>query len=108
MTVSSKCSECGRKLEDAGRAGGLCARCLLKLALSQPAQDAFSGVATMVADTSHTRVIDPEAEGAGHQFGPFRTIRLLGAGGMGFVYLAQQEHPIRRQVALKVIKPGMD
>lgn len=37
--------------------------------------------------------------------GPFRILRLLGEGGMGTVYLAEQEHP-RRTVALKVIRPG--
>jgi serine/threonine protein kinase len=40
--------------------------------------------------------------------GSYRLIRTLGEGGMGIVYLAEQKHPIRRQVALKVIKPGMD
>jgi len=40
--------------------------------------------------------------------GPYRLIRQLGEGGMGLVFLAQQTHPIRRDVALKVIKPGMD
>ena len=40
--------------------------------------------------------------------GPYRLIRQLGEGGMGIVYLAQQTVPIRREVALKVIKPGLD
>jgi WD40 repeat protein/serine/threonine protein kinase len=40
-------------------------------------------------------------------FGAYRIVRLLGEGGMGTVYLAEQQHPIRRQVALKVIKLGM-
>ncbi len=40
--------------------------------------------------------------------GPYRLIRKLGEGGMGTVYLAEQDRPIRRQVALKIIKPGMD
>ena len=43
-----------------------------------------------------------------NKVGQYRIIRLLGEGGMGAVYLAEQESPIRRQVALKVIKPGMD
>jgi len=38
----------------------------------------------------------------------YKLLRVLGEGGMGVVYLAEQEQPIRRQVALKVIKPGMD
>jgi WD40 repeat protein/serine/threonine protein kinase len=41
-------------------------------------------------------------------FGPYVTIRVLGEGGMGTVYLARQLHPIRREVALKVVKVGMD
>ncbi|QOV91881.1 serine/threonine protein kinase [Humisphaera borealis] len=40
--------------------------------------------------------------------GPYRVIRELGEGGFGSVYLAEQARPVRRQVALKVIKPGMD
>jgi eukaryotic-like serine/threonine-protein kinase len=40
--------------------------------------------------------------------GPYHLERTLGEGGMGTVYLATQTQPIRRQVALKVIKPGMD
>ena len=47
-------------------------------------------------------------EKPGSQIGRYRLIKLIGEGGMGMVYLAQQEHPIKRQVALKVIKPGMD
>ncbi len=40
--------------------------------------------------------------------GPFQTIDVLGEGGMGVVYLAQQTKPIRRQVALKLVKVGLD
>ncbi len=40
--------------------------------------------------------------------GPYRIVRELGSGGMGSVYLAEQTQPVRRQVALKVVKLGMD
>jgi len=40
--------------------------------------------------------------------GRYRIVRTVGEGGMGIVYLAEQQHPIRRHVALKVIKLGMD
>jgi WD40 repeat protein/serine/threonine protein kinase len=44
----------------------------------------------------------------GSQVGPFKLLGILGEGGYGIVYLAEQEQPIRRRVALKIIKPGMD
>jgi len=47
-------------------------------------------------------------EQPGSQIGRYKLLHVLGEGGMGIVYLAEQKHPIRRQVALKVIKPGMD
>ena len=47
-------------------------------------------------------------EKPGGQIGRYKLLRILGEGGMGTVYLAEQKQPIRRQVALKVIKPGMD
>jgi tetratricopeptide (TPR) repeat protein len=40
--------------------------------------------------------------------GPYKLLRKIGEGGMGAVYQARQQEPIRREVALKVIKPGMD
>ena len=48
------------------------------------------------------------APGSGGRIGPYRLLEKLGEGGMGEVWLAEQTEPVRRQVALKVIKPGMD
>ena len=54
----------------------------------------------------------PAAGGApidpGAAVGPYRLVELIGEGGMGAVYLAQQTEPLDRLVALKVIKAGMD
>jgi len=44
----------------------------------------------------------------GTQIGPYKLLSVLGEGGLGMVYRAEQKEPVRRQVALKVIKPGMD
>ena len=45
---------------------------------------------------------------APERIGSYDIIRPLGEGGFGIVYLARQSEPVRRQVALKIIKPGMD
>ena len=47
-------------------------------------------------------------EGPGAVIGPYKLLQQLGEGGMGTVYLAEQSRPVRRMVALKIIKPGMD
>jgi serine/threonine protein kinase len=44
----------------------------------------------------------------GSRIGGYKLLSVLGEGGFGVVYLAEQAHPIKRLVALKVIKPGMD
>jgi serine/threonine protein kinase len=44
----------------------------------------------------------------GTKIGPYVLQERIGQGGMGEVYAADQEEPIRRRVALKIIKPGMD
>src|SRR5215470_18321395 len=49
----------------------------------------------------------PEFETQASEIGPYRLIRELGVGGMGQVWLAEQTEPIRRQVALKLIRAGM-
>jgi serine/threonine protein kinase/tetratricopeptide (TPR) repeat protein len=51
---------------------------------------------------------DSRIEGPGSTIGPYRLVERIGEGGFGVVFLAEQLEPIRRQVALKVIKPGMD
>src|SRR4030095_9670569 len=42
------------------------------------------------------------------RIGPYKLLQKLGEGGGGVVYMAEQEQPIRRRVALKIIKLGMD
>ena len=50
----------------------------------------------------------PVAERPGTQIGPYKLHQEIGEGGMGVVYMALQKEPVRRKVALKIIKPGMD
>jgi serine/threonine protein kinase/tetratricopeptide (TPR) repeat protein len=50
----------------------------------------------------------PGREGPGAVIGPYKLLEVIGEGGMGIVYMAEQVRPVRRKVALKVVKPGMD
>ncbi|MBN2683735.1 MAG: serine/threonine protein kinase [Pontiellaceae bacterium] len=50
----------------------------------------------------------PDDEEVGKQIGPYKLLQKIGEGGVGMVYLAKQVKPVRRQVALKIIKAGMD
>jgi serine/threonine protein kinase/WD40 repeat protein len=47
-------------------------------------------------------------ERLGTSIGPYKLLEQVGEGGMGVVFMAEQQEPVRRRVALKVIKPGMD
>jgi serine/threonine protein kinase len=63
------------------------------------------------ADARHTSAYlsQPAAsETAGTIIGPYKVLQLLGEGGMGAVWVAEQEQPVKRRVALKLIKAGMD
>jgi serine/threonine protein kinase len=50
----------------------------------------------------------PVAEGPGTILGPYKLLEQIGEGGFGVVFMAEQMQPVRRKVALKVLKPGMD
>src|SRR5262245_20823459 len=50
----------------------------------------------------------PLTERPGTVIGPYKLLEQIGEGGFGIVFMAEQQQPVRRKVALKVIKPGMD
>ena len=91
---SPRCPECGARLTPARAEAGICPACMLQFGLE-------------VEDESEREL--PERSESGvlpERIGPYRVLRLLGEGGMGVVYLAEQAEPVRRQVALKVVKRG--
>src|SRR5262245_3419737 len=47
-------------------------------------------------------------EQPGTTIGPYKLLEQIGEGGFGFVFLVEQTQPVRRKVALKILKPGMD
>jgi WD40 repeat protein/serine/threonine protein kinase len=55
-----------------------------------------------------TIAAQPTSDGAGMVIGPYKLLEAIGEGGMGTVWMAQQTEPVKRLVALKVIKAGMD
>ena len=59
-------------------------------------------------NTAKTTSLHIMMERPGGRIGRYKLLRVLGEGGMGVVYLAQQDQPIKRRVALKIIKPGME
>jgi WD40 repeat protein/serine/threonine protein kinase len=64
--------------------------------------------AVMVVGRDVTEDFHAITERPGDKIGPYKLLEQIGEGGMGIVYMAQQTEPVKRKVALKVVKPGMD
>ncbi|MBV8834604.1 MAG: protein kinase, partial [Acidobacteriaceae bacterium] len=92
----ANCPQCGAEL-GSGDPAGLCPHCLI--------QGAFDS--SIGGDETRTETLDTAAT-HDDDFGCYHILRPLGEGGMGTVYLSEQREPIRRHVALKVVKLGMD
>ena len=103
MPDKNKCPDCGATLPD-DLPAGLCAACLLAVGLpaEQPAEEEKTSRSTIRLS------LPPLAEKPGDRIGRYKLLQQIGEGGCGVVYMADQEEPVKRRVALKVIKPGMD
>ena len=78
--------------------------------LQKPSDDSHAtGVYTPApANESPADQPAPFTEAAGTRIGPYKLLQRIGEGGMGSVWMAEQQEPVRRRVALKIIKAGMD
>jgi len=70
--------------------------------------EGFVSLDTVAAKPSGTNSLLPPSPDPACVIGNYRLVNLIGQGGMGQVWLAEQEKPVRRQVALKLIKAGSD
>src|SRR5688572_33493628 len=101
MDAGSHCERCAVPLT--GQAvGELCANCLLKLALDPPLQVTNHEVGEGSTDFGSNVTVATVTEGPGTIIGRYKLREELGEGGFGVVYVAEQEEPVRRRVALKV------
>ncbi len=85
-----------------------CARMSAPAGFLDSAADAVTSAATSEPDEDATLAARPLAEGPGSRIGLYKLLQVIGQGGMGAVFMAEQDKPVRRRVALKVIKAGMD
>ena len=72
---------------------------------SVEAAELLAGEYEAVGQNNHESFTDAEM---GTRIGPYKLLQKIGEGGCGVVYMAEQEEPVRRRVAVKVIKLGMD
>jgi serine/threonine protein kinase len=69
---------------------------------------AVSPVGAAISQETETLMAKLKPEESGDRVGAYKLLEQIGEGGFGTVWMAEQEQPVRRQVALKIIKVGMD
>src|SRR5437667_781068 len=103
MTEARRCSDCGAELP-ADAPGGHCVRCILFFGLTTHG-DSLPNDEPIVQEQREAASL---VRNAGEKIGHYRLLQPIGEGGCGIVYLADQEEPVHRRVALKIVKVGMD
>jgi eukaryotic-like serine/threonine-protein kinase len=78
------------------------------MALLDAGERAGEFLSSPAEEFRQTSVGTSHGDGQGSVIGPYKLLHQIGEGGMGIVYLAEQNEPVRRTVALKILKPGMD
>jgi hypothetical protein len=97
MPAQRACTRCGAELPADAQAD-LCHKCSFLNAV-------FGGPSSTTPETEitdHNSVLENPT-----RIGPYKILQQIGEGGCGVVYMAEQEVPVKRRVAVKVIKPGM-
>jgi len=92
MANEDHCPKCGIELPS-NAPEGLCPQCLMKAGM---------------VDDPNVVASCPSIEGPGTKIGHYELLEVIGEGGMGLVYMAEQKEPVKRKVALKIVKLGMD
>ncbi len=109
MSIERTCPQCGTNLSS-GALEGLCPTCVGRAAFANVSAINQTSDASELALSPETEAelarLKPEE--AGERIGPYRLMEQIGQGGFGTVWVADQEKPVRRRVALKIIKLGMD
>jgi serine/threonine protein kinase len=90
------CRQVSDLLREHQQAGGFLDRPVVQVQVTGDFDPAANGVAAAAQ------------EGPGTVIGPYKLLELIGEGGMGAVWMAEQREPVQRKVALKIIKAGMD
>src|SRR5262249_40637103 len=115
MAVARTCPQCGGTLPDEGWEG-LCPKCLVRVSLEPPAPEAQlrpedpSQVprSEEAPNSLGKTVVAPESEflseRIGTMIGRYKLLQQIGEGGFGIVFMAEQQEPVQRKVALKIIK----